>query len=194
MISRVKSRLPKGCAVARSPFCEIIIAMRMQGVDFRSIEKFLISEGEEYRISAPTIHRNLARTKLAVELPYAEEVAERWGGRIDLDLVREMSGQIMAQRQRIDRLQRAEVERQAKTPGYHDKRIRQERDSLSEMIKTLHGMMKSPLDAAREGMEADAILDKGRTIALTPDAAAVLKDMILSGELSLTDTSQQTEH
>lgn len=193
MISRIKSRLPKNCAVKRSPYCEIIISMRMQGIDYRSIESWLIEQGEEHRISSPTIWRNLKNTRMVVELPFAEELAEKWGGRIDLDLAREMAGQIVAQRKRVDNLQRKEEERQKTNQSYHDKRLRQERDSLTEMIKALHGMMKSPVEAAKEALEANSLIT-AMTVKLSQDAASVLKDMILNGELALGENREATQH
>lgn len=187
MISRIKSRLPKNCAVKNSPFCEVIISMRMQGVDYRTIEAWLTEQGPEYRISSPTIWRNLKNTKLQVELPYAEEIAEKWGGRIDLDLARELSGQIVAQRARVDNLQRKEVEKQQSgQPHYHDKRIVKERMALADLVKSLHAMMKSPLDAAREAIAADQ-LGKAVQPQLTSDGEAKIRQMILDGSLRLGD-------
>lgn len=190
MISRIKSRLPRNCAVARSPYCEVIISMRMQGIDFRSIEKWLIEQGDEFRISSPTICKNLLRTKLSVELPYAEELAEKWGGRIDLDLARELAGQVIAQRKRVDLMQRQEEEKQKHNKRFFDKRLRQERDTLVEMTKTLHSMMKSPLDAANEALAASGLLT-GLNLSLSADATAVLKDLLLSGEMQFGETDSQ---
>ena len=134
MIARIRRSLNPNCAVRLSPYCDVLISMRMQNIPYLQMEKFLIEQGKEknenYRISAPTLYRNFMKTKLNIELPYAEELAERWGGRIDLDLVRELSGQILIQRQRVDKLVRREQQMQRKTPGYHDKRIRAEQDAL----------------------------------------------------------------
>lgn len=184
MISRIKSRLAKNCAVKNSPFCEVIISMRMQGVDYRTIEAWLIDQGQEHRISSVTIWRNLKSTKLKVELPYAEELAEKWGGRIDLDLAREMSGQIVAQRLRVDSLQRKEVEKQKNNPGYHDKRIVKERTALADLIKGLHAMMKSPMEAAAESVAASELMRSAHPT-LTLDGEAVVRELILSGQLQL---------
>jgi len=184
MISRIKSRLAKNCAVKNSPFCEVIISMRMQGVDYRAIESWLIEQGPEHRISSVTIWRNLKSTKLKVELPYAEELAEKWGGRIDLDLARELSGQIIAQRLRVDSLQRKEIEKQKTVPGYHDKRIMRERMALSDLVRNLHAMMKSPIDAAREAIEAGELGRSAQpTLSITGEAA--VRELILSGDLKL---------
>lgn len=192
MISRIKAKLPKSCAVARSQYCEIIISMRMQGVDYRAIEQWLTEQGEEHRISPTTIWRNLKKTNLTVELPYAEELAEKWGGRIDIDLARELTGQIVAQRLRVDSIQRHEVEKQRTNPRYYDRRLRQERELLASLIKTLHGMMKTPAEAARELMEGSGLLSQ-LSLKMTTDAQSILKEMILSGELILGE-SPQTRH
>ena len=151
MIARIKARMNRNCAVRISPYCEVIVSMRMQGINFRSIEEWLIEQGPEHRISAATLCRNLKQSKMVVELNKAEELAEQWGGRIDLDLVREISGQILLQRKRVDKLQVREEKRQAGGEiNYLDKRIRQERALLVEMVKTLFSMMKTPLEAAVE--------------------------------------------
>ena len=144
MIARIRSRMSKRCAVRVSTFCDIIISMRMQGIPYRQIEAWLIEQGDEHRISAATILRNLTKTKLKVELSYAEELAEKWGERIDLDHARELAGQIIAQRQRVDKMQRLEIERQELNARYFDRRLKGERELLSKMIKDIAMMMKSP--------------------------------------------------
>ena len=196
MIARVKGRMSKNCAVRISLYCDIIISMRMQGIPYRQIEAWLIDQGDEYRISASTLYRNLTKTKLKVDLPYAEELAEKWGERIDLDHARELAGQILAQRKRVDKLQRLEEETQKKNERYFDRRLKPERELLMNMIKTMVVMMKSPLEAAQEAMEASALMG---TIgfSMTEDATSVLKDMLLSGELQygeLDETNQYGPH
>lgn len=190
MISRIKSRIPKNCAVAKSQFCEIIISMRMQGLHYKQIEQWLAEQGSEHRISAPTIWRNLKKTKLAVQLPYAEELVEQWGGRIDLDLARELQGQIVAQRRRVDQMQRMEDERQKLNPRYFDKRLRGERETLVSLVKQLHSMMKSPLEAAQEALAARGLLGRGE-IRMSEDTAAVLTDMLLSGALKMQENLEE---
>jgi len=184
MISRIRARLSKNCAVRVSPYCEVIISMRMQGINFRQIEEWLTEQGREFRIGASTICRNLKKSNMVVELSKAEELAEQWGGRIDLDLVREVSGQIVLQRQRVDKLQRQEEVRQQTSATYLDRRIRQERELLVNMVKTLFSMMKSPLDAAMEMMQASAMLTPIQ-MDVGEDALSVITEMILNGDLSL---------
>lgn len=182
MISRVKGRLTKNCAVRRSPYCEIIISMRMQGIPFRQIDEWLKDQGDEYRISAATIFRNLSKTKMRVELSYAEEMVEKWGERIDLDYARELAGQIIAQRKRVDAMQRLEEERRELNPRYFERRLKPERELLTTMIRTIAVMMKPPLEAAQEALEANALMGAiGFT--MSDDVRAVVRDMLISGEL-----------
>lgn len=196
MIARVKGRMSKNCSVRISLYCDIIISMRMQGIPYRQIEAWLIDQGDEHRISASTLYRNLTKTKLKVDLPYAEELAEKWGERIDLDHARELAGQIIAQRKRVDKLQRLEEELQKHNQRYFDRRLKPERELLMNMIKTMAAMMKSPLEAAQEAMEAGALMG-AIGFSMTEDATTVLKDMLLSGELQygeLDETSQYGLH
>ncbi len=182
MIARVRGRLSVRCAVRKSKFCEIIISMRMQGIPYRKIEEWLIEQGAEYRISAATLFRNLKKTKLKVELPYAEEMAERWGGRIDLDYARELAGQIVAQRERVDRMQRQELLSQESNARYFDRRLKPERELLNNMIKNIASMMKSPLEAAQEAVEANALIG-ALGFKMSEDTSKLLTELLLSGQL-----------
>lgn len=193
MISRVRSRMSKNCAVRKSTYCDVIISMRMQGIPYRKIEDWLIEQGEEFRISAPTLMRNLTKTKLKVELSYAEEMAEKWGERIDLDYARELAGQIVAQRKRVDTMQRLEEEYQTRNPRYFDRRLKGERELLSKMIKDMAQMMKSPLEAAQEAMEAGALMG-AIGFKMSEDATAMLTDLLLSGELQYGEIDQTAEY
>jgi hypothetical protein len=186
MIARIRAQLTPNCAVRLSPFCDWIIAQRMQGVPYRDIENWLIEQGAEHRISAPGIWKNFQKVKIQIEIPYAEELAERWGGAIDLDLARVLQGEILAQRARIDRLMRNEKEQQKTKPTYHDKRISHERAALNDLIKTLHNMMKSPLEALKESEAADAAA-AANNLTISDDAKALVRQMLLDGDLKLGD-------
>lgn len=186
IIAKMKKRLNPQGAVAKSPYVDVIIGMRLQGINYGAIEKWLVKQGLEHRIPASTLCRNMKH--LQVELPYAEELAEKYGGRIDLDLGRELAGQIIQQRARVDNLQRNEIliqteglNGQQPNPRYHDKRIKPERELLASLIKDLHGMMKSPLEAAEEAMQADAVAG----VEVSEDGEAVIREMILSGDIKL---------
>jgi len=189
MIARIKGRIPKNCAVRVSPYCEVIISMRMQGINFRKIEEWLIDQGPEHRIAASTICRNIKQSQIIVELSKVEEMAEQWGGRIDLDLLRELAGQIILQRKRVDILQTREEEKQQDSKYYMDKRIRHERALLVDMVKTLFSMMKTPLEVAVEAFEAAALFGPVQ-MDVNEDAMAVIRDLILSGELALAPSDE----
>lgn len=187
LIGRIRARLNKKCAIRVSPFCDYIISMRMQGIPFRDIEAWLIEQGDQYRISAATIWRNFKQSKIEVKLTYAEEMLEKMGGVINLDLVREMSQNIITQKQRVDRLVRGEENRrkQAGSENYVDKRIRQEMQLMNDMIAKLHSMLeKAPGDAAAAAEEELRRMDQAG-IGITEDAASLLTDMILNNEISV---------
>lgn len=186
MIARVKARLPKNCAVKMSPYCDYVIAQRMQGIPYESIEKWLKERGPEFRISAATIWRNFKATKIKINLPYAEELAEKWGGQIDLDLARELSRQVLVQRQRIDHMVQIEAEKRKSTPTFTNKLIRAEMETLNSLIHSLASMMKSPGDAVSERAAAEARLKKlGEGMEISEEAEKKLVDMILSGAVKV---------
>jgi len=193
MIARIKGRMSKRCAVRISPYCDVIISMRMQGIPYRQIEAWLIEQGDEHRISASAILRNFQKTNLKVELSYAEELAEKWGERIDLDHARELAGQIVAQRMRVDKMQRLEEERQENNPRYFDRRLDHARELLTRMLRDMNTMMKTPLEAAQEAMEAGALMG-AMGFHMTEDAKTVLKDMLLSGELKYGELDETGEY
>lgn len=178
-IARHKKKLNPKSSVAKSKFVDIIISMRMQGVPPQKIEEWLKAQGPEYRIPATTIWRNTKNLEFSVS--YIEELAERWGGRIDLDLGRELAGQIIQQRNRIDSLQRDEVEKQKKNPRYLDRRIRGERELLTLMIKEMYGLMKDPMAAALEALAADSTIE----VEMTTDGQKLLEQMLLDGDLKI---------
>jgi len=193
MIARIRARMSKNCAVRKSPYCDIIISMRMQGIPYRQIEAWLIDQADEYRISASTLMRNLTKTKLKVELSYAESLAEKWGERIDLDHARELAGQIIAQRQRVDKMQVLEIERQKESPRFFDRRLKGERELLSKMLKDMAQLMKSPLEAAQEAMEAGALMG-AIGFKMSEDATAMVKDLLLTGDLQYGEIDPTSEY
>lgn len=187
MISRIKARLPKNCSVKMSPYVDYILAQRMQGVPYQAIEKWLKERGTEFRIPAATIWRNIKATKIRINLPYAEELAEQWGGQIDLDLARELSRQILVQRQRVDHMVQQEVEKRKSMPTYTNKWIRAEMETLNSLIHGLAAMLKSPMAAAEERAKADALVKKlGDGLQMDEATEKVLVEMILSGGLKVT--------
>lgn len=185
LIARIRSRLSPNCSVKLSPLCDHIISMRMQGVPFLEIEAWTVQQGEHLRIPSSTIWKNLKKTKLQVNLSWAEEQAEKWGGSIDLDLARELANQILTQKRRVDAMVRHEETLRKANPRYADKRIRQEIETLSSLVKTLHSMRKSPQDSLAELLAAEGKLTDTTNLNLSEDAAAVIAQMLLTGELSV---------
>lgn len=187
MIARIRARLNPQCAVARSPYCDVIISMRMQGVDYRGIEKWLIQQGTQHRIAASTIFRNLQGSKLHVKLTYAEEMLENMGGQAEVDLINEMSKVVWTQKQRVDLMVRDEIERR-KSPGsesYIDRRIRHELEVYNELLRNLHNVLQEAPVKAKAAADAEEQRMATQGIEATPDAKTVLRDLLLNGELSL---------
>lgn len=187
MIARIRNRLNPQCAVRLSPFCDVIISMRMQGVEYRHIEKWLIEQGPQYRISPAAILRNLKNTKLHVQLTYAEEMLENLGGQVDVDLIQEMSKNVWTQKQRIDGMVRAEAERRAKPGegGYTDRRIRHEMEVYGELLKNLHTFLQDAPIKAQQAIEAEQKRMDADGLMATKDALDVIRDLLLNNELSM---------
>jgi hypothetical protein len=186
MISKIRSKMPPNCSVRKSPYCDMIIAQRLQGVPYRSIKQFLDGQGMQHSIPVATIARNLDCAKEAIELPYAEELAERWGGSIDLDAIRMLAGQILLQRRRIDKMVKAEVEKQKTNANFFDKRIRAEMETFQNQLKSYQSQLKDPILAARERYQADGIVQASE-LTLTAEGEKQLTDLVLSGQLRLGD-------
>lgn len=194
MIARVRNKLNPACAVRKSPFCDYIISMRMQSVPYREIEAWLIEQGSEYRISSPTVFKNFKKVKLETRLTYAEEMLEKAGGFIKLDLVRELSQNIITQKARVDRLVRGEEKRreQQNYENYVDRRIRGEMELLNRMCRDLDDMLrKVPDEVARQNAEALKKMDD-QGIPMSEDAQRVLADLILKGEIALSPSDLLT--
>lgn len=187
MISRIRAQLDKQCSVRKSPYCDHIIAMRIQGVPYKDIEKFLAEQGPQHRIPTATIWRNFQTAKLRVNVSYAVEEAERWGGSPkDLDIALETASQVLAQRRRIDDLVKAELIKKKANPNFNDKRIRAEMETLNNLIRTYFSMLKSPMEAAEERAKADQMMNgvNPKTL-LSEDGEKLIAEMILNGEIKI---------
>jgi hypothetical protein len=191
MIARVRSRLPKDCSVRKSQYCDYVIAQRLQGIPYHAIEKWLGEKGKEHRIPQATLWRNFRATKIRIELPYAEELAEQWGGSIDMDLARELTRQILTQRRRVDHMVVQEAKKRDQAPLYTNRLIRAEMETLNNLIANLHKMMKSPMEAAEERAKAAGLLKKVTgEMDMTEEGENALVEMILSGALKLGGTDE----
>lgn len=184
LILRVKRRLNPNSSLALSRFCEQLIAMRLQAVPYLEMEKWLAQRGPEFRIPAATLYRNFKAAKTQVEMPLAEELAEKWGGSFDFNTTRMLAGQIMVQRTRIDKMLRQETKKQETSPAYMDKRIRGEMETLTMMVKHYQGMLKSPVEAAKELQEEEEKLAQ-QEVNLSPEALTIMTEMVLSGKIGV---------
>ena len=191
-IARIRAKLPKNCKIRQSPWVDHIIALRMQGVSYRQVEQFLIERGAKFRISAVVLCRSFNKVKGMVNIPLAEAMAEAWGGGFDLDLARELAGQIVLQRERVDHLSKVEKEGQKANERFVVRQIAPERALLVKMIDSLHGMMKDPMEAADElrRLRDEAA---GESVSMTPDAEDLMAEMIIRGELRLGGSDEEEE-
>jgi len=184
MIARIRNKLVKQGAVRRSPFCDYIISMRLQGVPYLDIERWLIQQGPEYRISAPTICKQLNATKLNVDLTYAEKMLEDKGEFVEINLVREMSNNIITQKLRLDQLVKSEQKKRQESgfENYSDRRIRGEMMVMNDLIRNLHEILaKMPAEAAAAAKSAAE--DAAKHLDISPDAEALLVDLIVNDEI-----------
>jgi hypothetical protein len=187
MITRIRAKLNPKCAVRLSPYCDVIISMRMQGVELRQIEKWLIEQGDQFRIPANTIHRCLQRTNLPVKLTYAEEMLEKLGGQVDVNLVNEMSKNVWIQKQRVDQMVRDEQTRRAQPNNetYTDRRVRHELEVYNMLLQALHTVLQEAPVKAQQAAKAEQQRLDSQGIAASKDALVVLRDLILNNELVL---------
>lgn len=187
MIRRIKVKMQPNCSVRKSKYCEQIIAMRMQGITFQEIDNWLTEQGIEHRIPASTIWKNFKGTKMRIDLTHAEEIAEKWGGTIEISPLRELAAQIMIQKRRIDKLIRRELKEQEKDGryGYHDRRIKVEMDSFRESVKTFQTLSLGPVEAAEEARRAEENAIATSKVTMSKDGEEVLVQLILSGDLNL---------
>lgn len=166
--------------------------MRLKRVPCREIEAWLIQQGKDYRISYPTISRNLKKAGVDPNLSYGEEQIEAWGGDPTLNLTRELSAQILAQKNRVDRLIVMEngrnKGRDEKAPYYIDRRIAREMELLKGMIADHHKMIRENEEKEKGDVDAKFV-----GIVLTKDAEQVLTEMLLGGEIKLNVPADSTD-
>lgn len=186
IIAKIRARLNPKCGIRLSPYCDVIISMRLQAVPFRDIEAWLMKQGDQFRLSAPTIFRNFKQAKVPVKLTYAEEMLGNLGGQVELDLVRELSQNIWTQKERIDMLVRAEKRKREATgsEGYVDKRIRAEMAVHNDMMSKLHTILSNAPKNAQTAEDLEVRKMEGQVF-FTDDALSVLRDMILGGEIQV---------
>lgn len=182
LVAKAKVRMSPDCSVRQSKFCEEIIAQRLQGRSLYQIADWLKEQGTEHFIPPPTLHRNLrkALSKDNELLPLHEEIAEKVGGDIPFDPYRDMMGQALMQKLRIDYMVRNEIEKRKGRPGYANPRIRQEMETYILLV-----------DAAAKFGESvgKGVGDQAKNnLALSDEASTKLAEMILSGDIKLPTT------
>lgn len=185
-IASIRSKLSRKSRVKKSFYCDHIIALRLQGNSFQKISKWLSDQGEEFYISAVTLAQTFKNVQAEYSLPYAEELAERFGGEVDFDAAHELKRIALIQRHRVDKMTRAEEENQLTgKPYYFNTRIKFEIQTLADLIKQFHGLMKNPLEAAEERSQAEALLHSvDDSDNVNAELAAFIEKSILEGTLS----------
>lgn len=185
LIGKIKARMPRDCSVRKNTYCDQVISLRLQGQTYEKIRDWLFDKGPEHSIPTPTLYRNLSKAIRDAELnlPEAEKLFEAWGGTslgVPIDLVREIEGQIVLQRRRIDSMIYDENERKRIKPGYSHPRIRQEMETLVSLV----GLITKLTPRGGEIPEGQGTVAPSRP-QLTPEVEAVLLEMVLTGKLKL---------
>lgn len=191
-IAKIKARMARDCAVRKSKYCDHIIALRMAGRSFYKIKDWLYDQDPEAIISVPTLSRNLKKAFRAEDahLDFAQELAEKWGGDLSVDLERELEAQILTQRRRIDVQVRAEAQRQATRPGYRNATLRQEMETLATLLDQytrLKGIGQSRPNSSISPdipMQNQPKVEPGTPV-LDQQSSAALVDMILTGKIKV---------
>lgn len=190
IIAKIRARMSRDCAVRRSPYCDHVIAKRLQGISYTKIRDWLWDQNPDLAIPVPTLARNLAKAVKLSEMDQsvAEQIAEMWGGSLEFDLERTIAGQALVQRQRIDDMVKAEKERKKVKSGYMNPRIRQEMETLSSLLAQLER-----IKGARDKEEAGKEILTGKEveeseigkITMDKDGEQALTELILQGRLKI---------
>lgn len=186
-VRAAKRNLNKEGAVRRSPFCEVIISLWLQGAGWRDIEQWLIAQGPDYRIPSTTLWRNFKKAGLDTRrsLTKIEEEIEANGGVVFIDIVNEARNNLLLQKRRIDHLVRTEAFRKTQKGSefYHDKRVAQELKAQAELI----ALYSKILDQASGKGEDSKKEGEGQPLKMTSEAKVLLVEMLISGEIELGD-------
>lgn len=178
-LARAKSHMPSQCSVRKSPLCDEILSLRLQGYSYKKIEVWLRSQGEGMMIPAATLCRNLQKAFQGDQdfMPAYEEVAEAHGGDIALDPGRTLAGQALIQRMRIDYMVRQENDRRKVKPGYSNPRIRQEMETYLQLVN-------AAAQYETEKAQEEGSISGGNS-QMTPEAEAALAELIMSGKITM---------
>jgi hypothetical protein len=106
------------------------------------------------------------------------QAAER-GGEIAFDARRSLVGQVLVQRTRIDYMVRQEASKRKTRPGYSNPRIRQEMETLMQLVDSA---------AKYDGELAKDAANPTKTLGSVSDQAQeAIAEMILNGQIALPD-------
>lgn len=187
VISDIRNKLKQGCAVLLSKWCNLIICKRLQGATFKEIEEMLCEKGLEFRISAPTIWRNMAQAGVDKTDYRWTEIVEAWGGEKDVNIQDELRSQIIMQKTRINALVKREADLRKADDKYMDRRVRGEMETYVLLLKSLF-----------ETSIEDGAIAKGEKLGkemeIDAESEKIIEEMILKGALRPTATNQETFH
>ena len=191
-IKHVRDQLPKGSKVRKSKYCDLIIAWRMQSYTLQEIQAELAKREEE--ISLGALSTAFKGVQFTEEIRYTTELAEKMGGQLELDHVKELAHTIFLQTRRVGQMVRDEAISHAPNPltgapatKRYNNNIRREMEVLAHMIAQYHAILKTPVEMAEEMVAAEQVLTES---GLSEDAidevfAKFLEEKMISGELSV---------
>jgi len=157
--------------------------MRLRGCTLVEIEDALVAKGQQFRISAPTIWRNLNKANLDMTEFEWNRIVEAWGGNKEVDVVLEMKNQIIVQRHRINQMCVRERQRRTDNAGYIDRRIREEMETYTEMVKTLREFTAQGVIEKTEDLPS--------RVAMSEEVERMLEDALISDKVSIRPVGQR---
>ena len=188
-MEQVINRMPKGCSVRKSPYCNELVSMRIRGATYGELGAFLSRKGVEFAIPQSTLSRNLKPLETAELVPCATLIIEQWGGNRTIDLKKEVDDIIQVQKVRVDRLVRREERLVAAgRPDYVDRNVKEEMGALADLIK-----LRKTLDTEAISPETE----KKEPVVVSQAAKDTLANLILGGELTVDPEwfgEQETTH
>jgi len=147
------------------------------------IEDALVAKGPQFRISAPTIWRNLEKANLDMTEFEWNRIVEAWGGNKEVDVALEMKNQIIVQRHRINQMCVRERKRRVDNEGYIDRRIREEMETYLEMVKTLREFTSQGVVEKAEDLTS--------RIAMTEDVERMIEEALISDKVTIRPVGQR---
>lgn len=198
-ILRIRQHLRVKCALRKSPYCDWIIALRLQGVTYPQLSRWLFER--DYGMPIATLCVNLKN----IAVPNRTREADAIGGRFGTDEEAELEGQIAMLRGRIDKMHNYEKARQAGSPGnpkanppipamapepgYYHPRI----ERTSEIMQNAIVNLATLRERAAERAASESPKDK-KTLqnAISAEAMDVIRGLYLTGQIRLLDDVDTT--